>query len=184
MAVLVEAITLVVRRTFLDVCYPGATDGFLAAHEADGERIRFTVADESLVAVSTLDRGVAHTVGQHMLDHNAIQVDDKTDEFVDFAFVDQHEGVAMPCPWLDWTIDERRVASVRFTPCGSTEVITPPGWTPESSTALTRTDIRLETDHMFKLAEEDGLEVWLDFDTGRQVRGIASPIVPGKTGGA
>lgn len=175
MAVLVEAITLVVRRTFLDVCYPGASEGYIAAHTPDGERIHLAVADESLVAVSTLNRDVAHALGEHLLSHSAVIVDNQANEFVDFAYVDQLEGVAMPCPWLEWTRDGNGVASVRFAPSGSTGVVTPPDWTVDSSTSLTRTDIRLETDHMLKLAEVGGIEYWLDFDTGRQIAGCVGP---------
>lgn len=176
MAVLVEAITLIVRRSFLDVCYPSGSDGFISAHEPDGERLRFTIADECIVAISTCDRELASRLGEHLVDHGAIEVDDDTNEFVDFAFVDQLEGPAMLCPWLEWNRDERGVASVRYIPIGSTPVVTPPQWTPESSTSLHRTDMRLESERMFKLAEENGIEYWLDFETGKQIAGLSSPI--------
>jgi hypothetical protein len=32
--------------------------------------------------------------------HGFIAVDDST--FVDFAYVDQHHGPALPCDWLEW----------------------------------------------------------------------------------
>jgi hypothetical protein len=140
--------------------------------------VNFVVADESLVAVSSLDNGFLFLLSDHLQDAGAIQVDDTTMEYVEYAFVDQFMGLALGCPWLEYTRDEEGVASVRLHPQGSETVVSPPGWTRDCSTRLVRTDSRLETERMFKLSEEDGYEIWLDFDTGRMQRGPAEPIAP------
>ena len=178
MAVRVEAMTMVVRRSYLDTGYPGNTDGFLALCGVQGDVVNFVVTDESLVAVSSLDNGFLFLLSDHLKDCGAIEADDTTMEYVEYAFVDQFMGLALGCPWLEYTRDEEGVASVRLHPHGSEAVVSPPGWTRDCSTCLVRTDMRLDTKRMFKLSEEDGYEIWLDFQTGRMQLGPAEPITP------
>jgi hypothetical protein len=183
MAVRVEAMTMVVRRSYLDTGYPGATDGFLALCGVQGDVVNFVVADEALVAVSSLDNGFIFLLSDHLQDAGAIQADDTAMEYVEYAFVDQFMGLALGCPWLEYTRDEEGVASVRLHPHGSETVVSPPGWTRDCSTRLVRTDMRLDTERMFKLSEEDGYEIWLDFQTGRDAPGTSRADRPGDAGG-
>jgi hypothetical protein len=52
MSVLVEALTVIVRRLTLDVSWPGGTDAYLAAVYADSPA-RLACADGNLTSVSS-----------------------------------------------------------------------------------------------------------------------------------
>jgi hypothetical protein len=51
---------------------------------------------------------------------------------------------------------------------------TPEGWTLESSLKLKRIDIRNFPDRALKLADENGIETWLDFQTGQITTRLAN----------
>lgn len=61
-------------------------------------------------------------------------------------------------------------------------------WTPERSRGMERRDIRDEPGRMLQLADEDGVETWLDLNTGNQIQALAhrdpAPPAPASPGAA
>jgi hypothetical protein len=96
------------------------------------------------------------------------------DAFADFAIVDQRYGPTLPCTWLIWSQDPLGFTSAWLAGALPGELSTPEGWTLESSLRLRRVDIRNFPDRALKLADENGVETWLDFHTGRITMRIAN----------
>ena len=171
MSVLVEALSLVVPRLTLDVSYPGGADRFIESLESSENPARFVVADDDLVSVSFFCPDEAKTVALPLLEHGLIGVDDGA--FVDFVFVDQRFGPTMPCPWLGWERHPEGFTLAWRASSEPGELAVPEGWTPEQSKRLTREDIREEPGRCMKLAEEEGVETWIDFSTGELIVGLS-----------
>lgn len=176
MAVRVEAITLVIRRLFLELHWPDGLEGFLAAWPADGGHLRYVIADDHLVAVSSWDHTGFLPVVEALAERNAILSDGEADTAGDVAVLDQCLGPVHACPWLEFTREPDGVATARLRFGGLVEVVDPPGWSRQESASLQRTDLRLDRERMLKLAEEDGVESWLDLQSGRVLTGRAEPI--------
>jgi hypothetical protein len=132
MAVLVEAITVVVRcRAILQV-YAGGQAHFVsdipnASLRSDGElaAVTFMTPEDVRKYVCLLEeRGLRYFDGTHA---------------VDLAVVDQHSGIRAPCPWAvfgvtNWSDVESQTISVcQFNPSSSTSVVAPQGWRYEES---------------------------------------------------
>lgn len=170
MSVLVEALSLVVPRAKLDASWPGGADDFLWSIVGDDSPARYVCTDDRLASISFLDPDKAVEVAERLVDAGLVQVDEK--RFVDFAFVDQHFGPMMPCDWLAW---ERHAEGFTYAwPSGEEpgDMAAPEGWTPEQSRGLTRNDVRDEPGRMMPLSSEEGLETWLDFETGQMIQGF------------
>lgn len=172
MSVLIEALTLVVRKRELDIRYPGGTDAFLqAALELEAPPRFICNGDPHLVNLSFSDPDHLAPCVALLEAHGFMDVDDG--KLVDMAYVDQHFGPTMPCDWLEW---RRHPDGFTYAWLAGTEpgdMATDEDWTPERSRGMKRFDVRDEPGRMFRLAEEDGIETWLDTRTGKQVVGLA-----------
>ena len=170
MAVLIEAITLVIPKLVLDLSWPGGSDAFLDGTLKLDRPPRFVCdGDPHLANVSFYDPDHASPVHRMLIEGGLIEVDDR--QFVDFAFVDQRYGPAMPCPWLEW---KRHPDGFTFAWKAGTDpgdMAAPDDWTAERSRSMTRTDAR-DTGRLFKLAEEEEFETWLDLLTGQIHEGL------------
>jgi hypothetical protein len=89
------------------------------------------------------------------------------DEFTDVAIVDQRHGPILPCTWLMWTHHPAGFTSAWLASELPGGLSAPDGWSAEQSRRLSRVDIRTFPDRALKLADEDGVQTWLDFNTGR-----------------
>ena len=142
MAVLVEAISVIVRRDAIDNVYTSGWTDFLddvpnATLCTDGElaRVGFMAPDDVERFIDLLCRR-----GLAFLANGKCQ---------DIAIVDQQRGPTMPCDWLEfthfpygdhngrvsacWLYEDQRIAhGVHFKGTGI-ELVTPPGWDFESS---------------------------------------------------
>lgn len=176
MSVLVEALCLVIPRRALDVSWPGGADAFLRAMCAEGCPSRRVMSDASLESISFFTPEDAEVVAAQLRDLGLLEVVD--DRFQDFAFVDQRYGPTMPCPWLHWKRHPDGFSYAWLEGSDSAMMAAPADWEPEQSRRLVREDLRDDSERMFKLAEEDGFEVWLDFATGELSRALARPRDP------
>jgi hypothetical protein len=79
----------------------------------------------------------------------------------------------MPCSWLEWKKHEDGFTTAWIAGEEPGDVATPENWTPEQSRQLSRTDIRDEPGWGIKIAEENGIETWLDYTTGRLKSSLA-----------
>jgi hypothetical protein len=170
MSVLVEALSVVIRRTTLDDYYPGGTDSYIQLADSEASAARLACIDEELTSVSFLRPSDAHQWIDYLADHNIVHLDG--DQSLEIVCIDQHFGPTKPCDWIEW-----RIHPDGYTHCwlAGTEpglMIAPEGWTPDRSRRLVRRESGDDYHHMVPLAVEDGLEYWLDLSTGRQIVGL------------
>lgn len=177
MSVLIEALTVVVPRSALDASFPGGAAAYIAAGAAPESPARFAVADEHLTAVSFLAPEEATRLIDSLLELGLVESDDNVPG--DIAFVDQHYGPSTECPWLEWQRHDDGYTLCWLSGTEPGEVAVPAEWSPAQSIALVRHDIRDEPGRMMRLAEEDGLEIWLDFKTGRQIAAVPQAVREG-----
>ena len=146
MAVVIEAICLVVPRHVLDVSFPGGTDAFLEEAAAN-ESVRYAIADAHLTAVSTFDPEVLDPLIERMADFGILGLDipgDCGDNAFEFVFVDMQTGPVIPCMWLSVTHHRHGFTFVEMRNRPTSTFIAPHGWLLEQSWRLTRSDIRDE----------------------------------------
>lgn len=170
MSVLVEALSVVVARSSLDAKFPGGAEAYLAAARAPESPGRFAVADDDLTSVSFLTPEDATRFIERLIEQGLTETEEG--ENGDIAFVDQHYGPSVECPWIEWAKHEDGFTYCWLAGREPGDVAVPEGWSPAQSLSLVRHDIRDEPGRMMRLAEEDGLEIWLDFKTGRQIAAV------------
>jgi hypothetical protein len=162
MSILIESLTVVVRRVTLDATWPGGTDAYLAAALSGDSRALLACADDKLTAVSFARPESSDTLLDRLDDLGIVYVDDR--RCVDIVCIDHAAGPLTRCDWIEWRRhpDGFTYAWLAGTDAGA--VVAP---------CTRRRDFkgRGEMERMIQLAREDGLEFWLDLDTGRQVVG-------------
>ena len=170
MAVLVEAISVVIRADRLIERYPGGWRAFVrgvpnATMCADGEvvRVGFMSPDDVKAYVDELA-----AVGMVYLDGG---------KAVDLVVIDQLRGPAVPCDWIEFghiSLDgdeSRKVAACRLVDSAVAECVMPDGWTFAES--LSRTHSFIRTEHVDKatekIREDDDLDVYRNRLTGGEM---------------
>ena len=131
MAILVEALCVIVRRSTINEKYPGGWEKFDADHRtlplcADDQimRLGFTSPLEMRSFIRELEKfGFAYL---------------KDRKSADIAIVDQSRGFMAPCDWLEYghvTIGDGRtkVAACRLAGCPAKTIVLPLGWTYKQS---------------------------------------------------
>jgi hypothetical protein len=178
MAVLVEAISVIVRRDSIDREYRGGWEAFLDAvpnatlcYDEELARVGFMTPDDAEQFLEVL---MAH--GLTFLEH---------DRSKDIAIVVQERGPVTPCEWLGfgqlplgtgrvsacWLSEGPRGAASDRREEVSIRLATPPDWNLEGSlsqrfTSVPATEIG---DRLRFLRTEGDVEVYLDVTTGREV---------------
>lgn len=171
MSVLIEALCLVVPRSVVDASYPGGTDACRRDALAADIEFRYCIADDRLTVMSFFDSDAAKSWMARLASHGMVHV--HRNESVEMVLVDQRFGPTMPCSWLEWRRHEDGFTYAWLAGTEPGDMVAPVGWMPEQSRQLVRTDIRDEPGRMLRLAEEDGVETWIDFRTGDLVSGLA-----------
>ena len=130
MAVLIEAICVLVRRDAIAARLAGGWDGFVSA--AGGGTL---CADEALARVGFMTPGEAEAfIGRMQAQGLRLEQDGKA---LDMAVVDQIGGFTLACDWAEFghvdTGGRKWVAACRR--LGSTEgaIVTPEGWAYQGS---------------------------------------------------
>ena len=170
MAVLVEAISVIIRAEAIVRNYPGGWGEFRKDCPnqtlcADGELVRvgFMTPQDTQAFVGNLARfGI---------------VFQKDGRAVDLVVADQQRGFTAPCDWaefgrVDWDGDARKqVAACRLKGSKSAEVVTPPSWKYDES--LSAQFKFVETgqvpEFMDFISKEDGIDVFQDLETGKKL---------------
>jgi len=158
MAVLVEALSVIVRNATLESLYPGGVSGYAAdcpnrTFCSDGvlTRVGFMTPDDVGAFLERLEtRGLVFL-------HDGVAAD--------IAVVDQHEGPITICDWLAVGEDAAgiRCCWLRGTARGA--LATPAGWTPDQRLTFVPTG---EMDRRMTFVESrDGVDVWRDEATGK-----------------
>ena len=167
MSVLVEALSVVVRRVTLDINYPGGSDAYIKAATAEDSRARLACADDELTSVSFLSPNDAARWMESLAAFDIVHMGDGA--CLQIACVDQQVGPTIPCDWIEWRQRDEGYSECWLAGTEPGEMATPVDWTPEHSRRLVRDAAGEGHERMLPLAVEDGLEYWLDLDTGRQV---------------
>lgn len=186
MAVLVEAISAIVRRKAIDDKFMNGWEGFQGivpnntlCYDNDLARVGFMSPQDVQGFVYQLqERGLT------FLTKNKAQ---------DIAVVDQQRGVTSECAWLMfshlnineagdkvavcWLVSEERIQTagihmpLNWQPGESIKLATPPGWTYENS--LSQKFNFVENENLNKekifLGREDDMDVYLDLKTGKKL---------------
>lgn len=139
MAVLIEAISVVVRTDAVLAKFSGGWEAFKAQVPnrtlcADKElaRVGFLEPADMAEFVAALERGGL----VHVADGQA----------VDFVVADQRQGLSAPCAWANFGHmhfggdPAKRIAACRFAGSTNTQLVAPPGWTYEDSLSRNAAD--------------------------------------------
>lgn len=170
MAVLVEAISVVIRRQVIDERYPGGWDRFV-----DSAPIGTLCADANLARVGFMQpsdveafvQGLS-AYGIHYQQNGAAQ---------DLVVVDQQSGLLAKCDWIEFgrislaSGENQQVGACRFAGDDTHVLATPDGWRFEGS--LSQTFGFAPSGETAKglrfLRHEDGIDVYFSELTGKEV---------------
>lgn len=162
MSVLVEAISVIIPLETLRAKYPGGPVAY--ARDCPNQsfckdrhltRVGFMTPDDTRRFVEKLLLlGFTHALGA---------------EAIDLVVVDQSHGPTLPCRWLEAGRHSAGYAAAWKAGTVPGKLAHPPGWTPAQSAALQFASEEEAADRLLPLKRKDGLEVMLDFKTGREV---------------
>jgi len=100
MSILIESLTVVVRRGTLDATWPGGTDAYLADAFSRGSRALLACADDELTAISFASPESADALLDRLDDLGVVYVDDG--HCIDMVCIDHIEGPLARCDWIEW----------------------------------------------------------------------------------
>lgn len=170
MAVLIEAISVVIRRSSIEDNFPGGWEGFVA--DVPNQTL---CADDKLARVGFMTPIDVGSYVRHLESFGLQYLSDGTAK--DIVVVDQQRGFEAPCDWAEFGhVDlhgdsEQRVAACRAKGCDLDTIICPDGWQFEGS--LSHTFGFVPSEHTEKslkfLRHENGLDVYLNKLTGKEV---------------
>lgn len=162
MGVLCEALSVVIPMTVLEERFPGGVAGY-----AENCPNSTFCSDGHLTRVGFM---ALSDVGQfaRMLEQHGIRAHDG-EKFVDAAVVDQLSGLTAPCEWLHAGRHEDGYSVAWLAGTEPFPMGAPEWWSPELSKEL---NFYPESDiggRLLPLRNSDGLQVLLDFETGKEV---------------
>jgi hypothetical protein len=169
MAVLIEAISVVIRVDAILNKFQGGWDGF--KHIVPNQTL---CADHEIVRVGFMSPQDVESFVK-ILQSNGLEFL-RAGEAIDIAVADQMRGLTSQCSWLEFghvnmSGNGQSVAACRLTGSQVMEVVTPPSWEFESS--LSSTYGFVPSEHAEKgmkfLRHEQGLDVYLNPLTGKEV---------------
>jgi hypothetical protein len=170
MSVLVEAISVIVPLETLRAKYPGGPE----AYEDDCPNSTFC-RDEHLTRVGFMSPHDVRWFVDQLADLGLEHVRDG--RAVDLAVVDQFRGPTTPCDWLEAGKHPDGYAAAWKAGTIPGAFAYPPGWTPQQSRDLHFVSSEEVDERVLELAREDGVDVFLDFKTGKLMY-ISSPYGP------
>ena len=179
MAILIEAISVVVRRDSIEAKYRGGWRAFL-----DDVPNSTLCADDEIACVAFMAPEDVGAFVTH-LEENRLRFLEGGRP-VDLAVADQQHGLTTPCDWLRFAkfkFENRGQVSVCWLfegpslgagiPIRSTSLnlATPAGWSYEGSLSQSVVFVPTgqENERVKFLRSENGVEVYLDLDTGKEV---------------
>lgn len=169
MAVLIEAISIIMRRSTIDEKYPGGWDAFV--ENAPNQTL---CADKKIARLGFMSPFDVESFIKE-LEKCGIKylVNGQSSEI---AVIDQIRGFMIPCDWLyaghvEMGDDKHKIAACKLKGCRSKCLIYPDGWEYEKS--LSREYIFVPNEHLEKslkyLRHENRLDVYLNKLTGKEV---------------
>ena len=163
MAVLIEAISVVVRRDAIQRCFPGGWEEFSRTPPN-----QTYCTDHSLARIGFMNPA---DVGAYvtMLERNGLTFQD-AGQSVDLAVVDQRHGPTVPARWLTMGKVEIEGHDVSIAWLGEEYdggVAVPCGWVPKN--CIQYVDPGDMDDRVKFLRREKGIDVYLDLRTGKEL---------------
>ena len=180
MAVLIEVISVVVRRDAIDRTFDGGWRAFVSSVPN-----ATLCTDDQLVRVGFMEPKAVEKFVKVLEAAGLVFL--RPGKCVDIAVVDQQRGPTMPCEWLEfaripfgkpggraaacWLFEGPRLAAGIHFPGKSIDLATPNGWTFEGSISerfsfVPNEDVGVRLKY---LRTEGGLDVFLDTSAGREV---------------
>lgn len=167
MAVLIEAISVVIKRSAIDEKFESNWEGFVA--DVPNETL---CADDELARVGFMTPIDVKSYVKYLEKLGfKYQVNGSA---VDLVVVDQQRGFAAPCNWAEFgfvNIDNNRIAACRAVDGSNSPLLTPDEWEYEGS--LSQTFGFVPSEHIDKslafLRHEAGLDVYCSALTGKEV---------------
>jgi hypothetical protein len=200
MSVLIEVLTLVMRRTTLEARYPGGTVAMLEWLNDASRHARWVVSDAHLVAASFDGPDLRPVL--EALSEQGLSMEENSDEAgkgiegieggrggqgPDLVIVDGIFGVAQPCAWFRWARPESGKGRYSTGWLADTEpglLAVPAGHVPGRDVPLR--DYTRRDPAMVRLGTEGTTEIWLDTRTGEiewqiaeTCQGTPGPIMAG-----
>lgn len=176
MGVLVQGLCAVVRCRSLEASWPGRTEAFLA-HCRNLEDVIYAISDGVIAAVSVRGGrggpGIEDQLRQHGI---GCEVSEDRDEVV---LLDMYTGPLMPCDWI--AMRRHKHGFMHAWDSGSIpgSMVVPDEWDPSDAWSMTREDLRDDPNRAFALGHDDGVDTFLDLESGRVLRGLdtRSPVI-------
>jgi hypothetical protein len=180
MAVLVEAISVVVRRDSIDRSFDGGWTAFVSSVPN-----ATLCTDSQLARIGFMDQKAVGKFVERLQAAGLVFL--QSGKCTDLVVVDQQRGPTMPCEWLEfahipfgksggkvaacWLFEEPRLAAGVHFPRGRFDLATPHGWTFEGSISERFSFVPNEDvgERLRYLRTERELDVFLDTSTGREV---------------
>ena len=169
MAVLIEALSVVIRANSLLKAFDNDWEAFVAIVPN-----QTLCADTEIVRVGFMTPDDVESFIKKLEKNGLVFLTD--DQSVDIAVVDQLRGVTNDCNWLEFSHvnlseQKHRVAACRVVNSEVQEIITPDGW--DYNNSLSSSYGSVPTEHAGKglkyLRHENGLDVYLNPITGEEV---------------
>ncbi len=170
MAILAEAISVIVRADSIEEKFPGGWEAFMGWVQNST-----LCADRELARVGFMSPLDAKGFVEELQNNGLTYLRDGY--AIDIVVADQQRGLAVPCGWAEfgripWKGDDSRlVPAVRLKDSKITELMTPDGWDYDGS--LTNHFTFVETgrvpEYLDYLRTENGLDVYRDIRTGKEV---------------
>jgi hypothetical protein len=168
MAILIEAISVVIRVETIEEKYPGG----LIYYEKDCPNATFC-ADGFLTRVGFMTPDDVGTFIESLESHGFVVFDSEAEEeeFLDLVVVDQMTGLTRPCKWLSYDRHPDGYAFAWLTGEEPGELTTPEGWDLENS--LSKKHEFVPSDEVGGrlrfLRSEEAVDVFRDESTGEEV---------------
>lgn len=169
MAVLIEAISVVIRLETIATKYLGGVEQYI-----DDCPNRTLCMDEEIIRVGFMTgHDTVDFIGSLESLGFKYNIDDENNEV---AVVDQFDGIAMPCDWLEYLNLVIFEGNVRVSICKRKgkpigEVAFPFGWRYETS--LSKRTLSVDSKNLEKrlifLRSKGGVDFYLDAQTGEEV---------------
>lgn len=170
MAVLVEGISVIVRLAAIHGKYPGGWAAF-----RDAAPNSTLCCDNELARVGFMSPDDTTTFVLKLESLGFVYVQDGQAQ--DLVVADQRRGLAVPCSWVEFGRisfgggPNRQVAACRLTGSQGHQLFTPDGWAYEDSLSACHIFVGegWVPEFMDFLRHEDGLDVYRDLKTGKEV---------------
>lgn len=178
MAVLVEAISVVVRREAIEERFRGGWEAFQESvpnqtlcFDDELARVGFMAPSDTEAFIERLEAaGLAF---------------ERNGKAVDLAVADQLRGLTVPAAWLEFgnvELDDMSLAACWLRDTSVSELAVPAGWKYEGSMGAKPgfSKVGTEGDHLKFLRRENNMDVYLDLTTDKEVF-VARPAAIGES---